>query len=214
MLLLKTMTHDIDPIIFDLFEFRPRKGDLKKLEIIKATIDCLAKIGIENTTFEAIAQTVGTRRAHIAYHFSDKDLLFLSCIKYILATYQQLAIDTLKDAGTGDELLTQYVKAPFVWAKKHPEQLTVMFLLYYHSRMNDEYLTIHTQVRKGGHDRLIYILTEKLKMKGQPDKIKNLAWSILNLISGQILNTATTKTVTLEQAMEDTVKIVKKMVSE
>jgi AcrR family transcriptional regulator len=35
-------------------EFRPRKGDLKKIEIIQAAIDVLAHQGLENTTYEQI----------------------------------------------------------------------------------------------------------------------------------------------------------------
>jgi AcrR family transcriptional regulator len=205
---------NVDSIILELFEFIPRKGDLKKIEIIKATIQCLATIGIEKTTFEAIANVIGTRRAHIAYHFSDKNLLFLACIKYILATYQQLAFEKIKETSTGENLLEHFVKGPFLWAKKYPDQLTVMFLLYYHCRMNDEYRELHTQVRNGGHSRVNFILSKKLLLKGRAEKMNFLSWAILNTMTGHLLNAATTNTVNLEQAMEDSWRTVKKLIAE
>ena len=205
---------DADSIILELFEFIPRKGDLKKIEIIKATILCLAELGIEKTTFEAIATSIGTRRAHIAYHFSDKNLLFLACIKYILTTYQQVSVEKLKVSKTSDKLLEQFVKGPFAWAKKHPEQLTVMYLLYYHSRMNDEYRDLHTKVRQGGYNRVHFILTKKIKLKGSAEKMRFLSWAILNTISGHLLNASTTETLELDRAMEDSWRTVKKLISD
>lgn len=204
---------DTDSIILELFEFIPRKGDLKKIEIIKATITCLAELGIENTTFEAIAKSIGTRRAHIAYHFSDKNLLFLACVKYILATYQQLSLEEIKESKTGEKLLEHFVKSPFIWAKKYPEQLTVMFLLFYYGRMNKEYRILHTHVREGGYNRVHYILTKKVKIKGRADNTKFLSWTILNTISGHLLNASTTNTISLDQAKEDTWKTVKKLIA-
>jgi AcrR family transcriptional regulator len=201
-----------DSLILELFEFIPRKGDLKKIEIIKATIHCLAHLGIENTTFEAIATEIDTRRAHIAYHFKDKNLLFLACIKYILATYQQVSIENIKESSNGENILEHFVKAPFIWAKKYPDQLTVMFLLYYYCRINKTYLKLHTQVRNGGHSRIHYIITKKLKIKASASKLSYLSWSILNIISGNLLNAATTDSVDLEKAKDDTWRIVKSLV--
>lgn len=208
------MSKNPDEIFIELFEFLPRKGDLKKIEIIKATINCLAYHGVESTTFEAIAKSIGTRKSHIAYHFKDKNLLILDCIKYILATYQNLSVEKMKDTQSGMDMLENFVEGPFNWAKKYPEQLPVMILLYYYGHMNEDYRELHTQVREGGYQRVHYILTKKMKVKGNAEKMKFLSNAILNAISGQLLNVTSTDKASLDRAMKDTLLTVKKLILE
>jgi AcrR family transcriptional regulator len=73
-----------------------KKGDRKKLEIIEAAIDCLATEGIDNTTFDSIAKRIDTRRAHVAYHFKDKHMIFEAAISYILITYEHTLQEFIK----------------------------------------------------------------------------------------------------------------------
>lgn len=203
---------DIDPIIYDLFEFRPRKGDLKKLEIIKATIDCLAHEGLENTTYEAIAQKIGTRRAHVAYHFSDKHYIYQAAVKYILATNQQISINHMSEATDGKDMLKRYVEGPFIWAQTHPEQLSVMLLLYYLCVTREEYHDLHYQIRKGGHERIKYILSSKLGKKFTEEEVVIYSKSIQNMISGAIIDAVTTRKKTLEEAKQETIKSMNRMI--
>ncbi|MBT7670603.1 MAG: TetR family transcriptional regulator, partial [Bdellovibrionales bacterium] len=105
--------NSFDPALYELFEFRPRKGDIKKLQIIEAAIHCLANDGIENTTFESIGKLIGTRRSHVAYHFADKKLIFLSAIKFILSTYQQTVMGQMVESQNGRKMLLQYIEGSF-----------------------------------------------------------------------------------------------------
>lgn len=198
----------LDPRILDLFEFRPRKGDLKKLEIIQAAIDCLAELGLENTNYEAIAQRLQTRRAHIAYHFSEKNQIFLAAVKYILGTYQQTLVDALgsvKDQNDAQTLLKAYINAAFDWAEQEPKQLQCMLLLYYMCTLHPEFLELHHQVRLGGTQRLGYLIsktTPALKASEATRKAKTLQ----NLLSGTLLDAVTTHGVTLKQARSNVLK--------
>lgn len=182
----------VDPLMIKLFEFRPRKGDLKKASIITAAINCLAEEGLEKTTFEAIAKRIGTRRAHVNYYFSSKQKIFLAAIQYIAATYQSISLSCLEEATSDKELLKSYLQGPFKWAKKHPEQLSVMFLLYYLSTFNNDYLELNHQIRKGGASRISYILRKENPNLSKKESDKK-AKSIQNILSGCLLDVATTK---------------------
>lgn len=204
--------NNVDPIMMELFEFRPRKGDVKKAEIIVAAIECLSSVGLENTTFEAIARKIGTRRAHVNYYFPNKEEIFLSAIKYIAATYQSISLSCLKKAEPGDNLLDYYIDGPFTWAKKHPEQLSVMFLLYYLSTFKKEYLEINHQIRKGGVERISYMLRQ------QDSKLKKsisdeMAKSIQNILSGCLLDVSTTKGKSLSQASREAKKLINNLLN-
>ncbi|MFT6069010.1 MAG: AcrR family transcriptional regulator [Bacteriovoracaceae bacterium] len=199
--------HTVDPLMIRLFEFRPRKGDLKKAEIITAAIECLSEEGLEKTTFEAIAKRIGTRRAHVNYYFSDKQKIFLAAIQYIAATYQSISLECLENAHSNEDLLDSYLQGPFKWAKNHPEQLSVMFLLYYLSTFQKEYLELNHQIRKGGAQRISYILRkrdETLTKKDADQKAK----SIQNILSGCLLDVATTKGRTLASAEKEVKRLV------
>jgi len=205
-------THNIDPYIFNLFEYKPRKGDIKKMEIIKAAIECLATDGLEKTSYEAIAKRIGTRRAHVAYYFSDKNDIFKSAIKYILATYQQISISHLQNAEDGMDMLFKYVSAVFDWAQKHPSQVSVMLLLYYLCTIKEDYRILNDQIRANGHERIFYILATKLEKSMDKNKARVLSKNIQNMMSAAIIDSVTTEGKSLEQAKNDILEVINIMV--
>lgn len=200
-----------DSDIFGLFEFKPRKGDLKKLEIIAATIDCLGEVGIEKTSYESIAQKLGTRRAHVAYHFTDKHDIFKAAIRYILATYQKLSMDGIKSSTSGQEMLENYVEAVFEWAKNYPRQLSVMLLFYHLCHIRNDYRDINDHIKRGGIERLSYILTNKLDQNMSAEEARFLSKSILNLTSSTIIECTTTYVQTMEEGKRNVLKALKRL---
>lgn len=206
--------NQIDSSIYELFEFKPRKGDLKKMEIILAAIECIATIGFEKTTYEAIAKKIGTRRAHVAYHFKDKSDIFESCVRFIMANYQQASIKSIEEAKDGLEMLVNYAQTPFEWAEENPQQLSVMLLFYYLCSVDDKYKELHASIRKGGAERIQYILTNKLSKKIETDKAAPMAKTIQNLVSGSIMDVTTTGNKTLKEAKQQIKEQVLKIISQ
>jgi hypothetical protein len=191
-----------DTKIYELFEFKPRKGDLKKMEIILAAIECIATIGFEKTTYEAIAQKIDTRRAHVA------------CVKYIMASYQQTSIKRIEEAKDGLEMLVNYAEAPFLWAEENPEQLSVMLLFYYLCTVDPKYKELHTTIRSGGVERIQYILTNQLTKKIPAKQAAVMAKTIQNLVSGTIMDVTTTGNRTLKEAKQLVKQQVLKIISQ
>ncbi len=181
-----------------LFDFKPSKGDLKRLEIIKAAIESLATVGFDKTTYESIAKIVGTRRAHINYYFQDKNDIFMSCIKYIIVNYQQVSLKHIEEAKDGKDMVLRFVEGPYIWAQENPKELIVMYLFYYLCSFNEEYKDLHGKIRIGGAKRLAYILEEKLDV---PKEISfELSKTIQNSISGYMLDATTTTEESIEEA--------------
>ena len=208
-----TEVQELDPTFYELFEFKPRKGDLKKIEIILAAIDCMATIGHEKTTYEAIAQRIGTRRAHVAYHFKDKADIFEASIKYINASYQQTSIRQMEAAKDGLTMLVNYIEAPFMWAEENPQQLSVMLLFYYLCLIDEKYQNLHAELRRKGQERIQYILTNKLNNPIDKKVAPEMAKTIQNLMSGTILDLSTTGQMTLEEGRSLVKRQVLKIIS-
>lgn len=188
-------------LLGELFEVKARKGDFKKREIILATIDCIYEVGVEHTTYEAIAQKVNTRRAHVAYYFKDKKQLIIACVRYIVGNYQQDLLNSLKNAKGGRGLLTAYLEGPFVWAKKNPAQLSVMLLFYYMCLVRPELKKLHERIRSGGVERIQFILVNHLNFSTRDANI--VAKMVQNMISGYMIDAVTTTGRTLDMALED-----------
>lgn len=187
-----------------LFDIKPRKGDLKKMEIVQAAIECIATIGFENTTYQAIADKIDTRRAHVAYHFSDKSDIFKACIIYINSNYQRILIEKIESASTGKEILAQYAESPFTWAQDYPNELSVMLLFYYLCTINEEYKSLNDQIRKSGIQRILLVLTQKCELKNDIQELEAFASRLQNLISGSIIDAVTTNKESLTQSKKKT----------
>ena len=187
---------------------KPSKGDLKKLEIIQAAIECIASIGFEKTTYEAIAKKIGTRRAHVAYHFKDKEDIFKACILSINHNYQEVLKKHVAKAKSGKELLIHFAEGPFVWAEKSSDELSVMLLFYYLSAVNKEYKSLNTQLKSAGIQRLVMVMSQELKLKSSIDELKYVAKEIQNIVTGSVIDAATTNNKTLKQARKDVRKSV------
>lgn len=212
-LIKKLESMDIDPAIYELFEFKPRKGDLKKIEIIKAAIECLGTLGVEKTTFEAIATKIGTRRAHVAYHFKDKNDIFKSAIRYIVANYQNLSIQHLSNSQSDRDMLFKYVEAVFMWASKNPHEVAVMLMLYYFCTFDPSYKELNNQIRSGGIERINYLLTNKVDKTMDSRHAIILSKSIQNLTSAAIIDAFSTVGKSLDEAREDVFNTLELMIN-
>lgn len=77
-----TTTHD-EKVLRRLNLLGPSKGELKKVAIIKAAIQCIATQGYERTNYETIGALIEMKRPHVAYHFPKKQLIVEMAIRYV-----------------------------------------------------------------------------------------------------------------------------------
>ncbi len=191
-----------DSIIFNLFDYTPSKGDLKKLEITRAAIECLAEVGIEKTTFEAIAQKIGTRRAHVAYHFPEKHKIFLSAVKYVLSNFQELISASVNRGETNKEKLTNYVNASFDWMEQYPEQVTVLMLMFYLCALEHDFMDYYSLVRDKELERLQHILRSGNSLCDN-DRIAFISKTIWNTVHSEIMIIVTNKGKVIEKGRQN-----------
>lgn len=195
-----------------------KKGDRKKLEIIEAAIECLASEGIENTTFEAIAKRIETRRAHVAYHFKDKNMIFEAAINYILVAYAQTLQEFVQKAeqknalkGPPQNLIEEYIKGAFHWSKKNPEHVSVFLLFYYLTTFQKNYRELNSRIRLDGQERIHYILSIKMDLEKPKKELKEIASIIQNILSAKMVELFTTNYNSTKRAQEETIAVVRRL---
>ncbi len=64
-----------NPLFIEVFQIKPRKGELKKLELIEEAIRQIAHQPIETVTLESIGKPLGMIRAHVAYYYKTLESL-------------------------------------------------------------------------------------------------------------------------------------------
>jgi AcrR family transcriptional regulator len=80
-----------------------RRGTIRaerKLELIDATVDCLARHGYEGTTIGVVAETVGMSRGIVNFHFETKEQLLLETLRYLSDEYRAHWKAALTQAGS------------------------------------------------------------------------------------------------------------------
>jgi AcrR family transcriptional regulator len=178
-------TTSVDPLFFQLFEITPRKGDLRKAQIIQSAIDCMATSGIENLTFEGIGERLGLGRSHVAYYFPEKNRLIESAFRFMVGTAQSLIVERMKSAKSDRERLNAYLTANFHWLERYPNHRTVLPLLIYYSTLDPALNQLLLDTRTATIERVVAIISPELKKRKfrQADILK-VAQSIQDLYIG------------------------------
>jgi AcrR family transcriptional regulator len=196
----------------EIFDLQASKGTLKKFEIVKATIDCIATIGYEKTTYEAIGRKIGTRRAHIAYHFKNKNDIFKYCVRYIVSNYHKVSGQHVAKSNSPKDTLMRYVDGPYVWSQKHPKQLSSMLLFYYLCSVNEDFKVLNDDVKKTGLKKIQEILIEDLQLNITRKQAITLSKSIQNIMSGYHVTAKTSNLATITASRNETKKQVWELV--
>jgi TetR/AcrR family transcriptional regulator, transcriptional repressor of bet genes len=172
-------------------DFKPRKGDLRKLEILDAAIDCLGEEGIHRTTFESIGKKLGIGRAHVAYHYPDLENLFEAAIKFCISNVQNLTVDAVSATESDEEKPAAFINATFEWAQRYPNQTSVLLLLYYLASVDKRFKKLHDNVRKLGAQRIEAVI-KKVVPKKTTTKPAAMAKAFQALLTGHLVDHFTT----------------------
>lgn len=169
------------------------KGEKRKSEIIEAAILCIQQEGIEKTTFERIGQKLGIRKAHVSYHFPNKDVIIEYAIQYVYACATRSVAEEMAKAKKEKDFLRCYVDGNFEWIAKYPEQRSTIMLFQYYSTYHELYQYKLREVRQKGQERLFEILSTLHRRRKTTEKqLKERSLMIQDLMTGSIIAFLTT----------------------
>lgn len=175
-----------DPIYLKLFASGPSKADLARIKIMEAAIRRLTTVGIENTSFDSIAQELGTTSSHLVYYFPSKDALLEAVMKFITATAHEAVSDFMRRAESPADMLSTYVSANFHWLREYPAHARVFMLLIYYASFKKNYAQLLTTIREAGAMRIAAMLAPASLRSATNSDAKSLqtAQAIQRLITG------------------------------
>lgn len=193
-------------------KFKPNKGDLRRIAILESAIECIATIGVESSTLEAIGKKNKMTKAHVAYYYTDRKTIVEAAVKFVVATVQSFTVRHVKEAEDETQHLASFIDGTFDWIATFPKHASVILLLYYYSSYDTFYRRLHTEIRTLGAERItatVLPLLPTSKAKLAP----SLAKMVQSILTGHILDHMTTNSpLSLEQLRKKTHKEVSELI--
>lgn len=180
-----------NPLYAQFLNFKPKKGDLRKVAIMEGAIEIIASDGVENLSFESLGKRLKMGRAHVAYYFPDRDELVLSTIKLVVATVQSFTVERVKHAADAPGRLTAFVEATFDWMESYPRHASAILLLYYYASYDRRYRELHDEIRRLGAKRIEAIVKAILPPAKKRSSMA-AAKLVQSILTGHLLDHVTT----------------------
>jgi len=110
-------------------------------QLIKATINCVAKRGFSATTMADVTKEAGLSLGIVNLHFQSKDKLLLETLKYLINEYQSKWEKTLKEADPSPVAkLTALVDLDFSKTISDRKKLAVWFAFWGETKSHSTYM--------------------------------------------------------------------------
>jgi TetR/AcrR family transcriptional repressor of bet genes len=127
------------------FASRNRKNqrEFRKRQLIDATIDCIDKLGISQTTLARIAQRAGLSQGNVVFHFNSKDELLEQTLHFLNDEYTanwQTALESAEsDPRSQLQALIEASFAPQIFNRR---KISVWYAFWGESRSRPKYMRV------------------------------------------------------------------------
>ena len=115
----------------------------RRRQLIKATIDSVAKRGLSDTTLATVIDGAKLSHGTINFHFRSKELLLVETLKFLSAEHHDHWHEALEKAGsTPQEQLAALIETDFAPTICNPKKLAVWFAYWGEAQARPAYLDI------------------------------------------------------------------------
>ena len=165
-----------------------KPSEQRKQEIIDATLDLAASLGVKKVTTQAIADHVGIAQPTVFRHFKTRDAIFVAAISYIgEALFRNLAA-FFSGAGPADERLHQLVRAQLKFISRNKGLPRLLFS----DRLHLESPLLKQAVQKimNGYIQQVSRMIREGQAAGlmrESLEVEESAWLVAALIQGLVM---------------------------
>jgi TetR/AcrR family transcriptional repressor of bet genes len=175
------------PVTAKNFASRNRKSqsEFRKHQLIDATMDCIDKLGISQTTLARIAERAGLSQGNIVFHFHSKEALLDQTLRYLSDEYRsnwQAAI-----AAAGKDPMAQLcalIKASFAAQICNRRKISLWFAFWGESRSRPKYKRVCGANDKAFSDQITLVCRAIEMQSGARLRALTAALSIEGMIDG------------------------------
>lgn len=175
------------PVTAKNFASRNRKSqrEFRQQQLIEATLDCIDKLGISQTTLARIAERAGLSQGNIVFHFQSKEALLDQTLRFLddeyLSNWQ-----TALAAADPDPMsqLCAMVRASFAARICNRRKISVWYAFWGESRSRPKYMRVCGANDKAFSDKLLSICEALAGQHGGRLSPATAALSIEGMING------------------------------
>ncbi|MDO6966280.1 TetR family transcriptional regulator C-terminal domain-containing protein [Rhizobium alvei] len=187
--------------------FRHESEDVRRQDLIAATLDCIADYGIQGATVRQIAERAGVTPGLIRHYFVSKERMFQTAYREIMNTMFETASKASEEHGS-DAIgrLKVFVLANFRPPIIDPRMLSLWATFISQIGVDPELASIHREGYLAFRDRLETLLQDVLTEAGRKpnqDDCRRMAIAINGMIDGLWLEGCMAGSLFREQELGD-----------
>jgi AcrR family transcriptional regulator len=134
------------------------KSGKTKLKVIKSATKCLAELGIEATTFQAIADQAKLSQPLVVYHLKTRSNIFASVIGHIMDEALISTEEALKKYPSAEIQLKEYIRISLKIFRQDIYTARIYMAFYYLSSFDPFYRAMNEQIKSEATQRVLNIL--------------------------------------------------------
>ena len=173
------------------FASRNRKSqrEFRKRQLIDATIDCIDKLGISQTTLARIAERAGISQGNVVFYFHSKDELLEQTLHFLNDEFTSNWQTALDDAGPDPmSQLQALIKASFAPQVFNRKKISVWYAFWGESRSRPKYMRVCGASDRAFSDTILKLCRAIEARHGSSLSPQTAAHSIEGTINGMWQN--------------------------
>jgi TetR/AcrR family transcriptional regulator, transcriptional repressor of bet genes len=120
--------------------------DVRRTQLIEATIDSIARYGFARTTLADVARQAKLSQGIVSFYFESKEELLVATLRHMVEAYEAFSAAAAKRAGQSPAArLEALVAADFDPAMASRKQVTVWYAFWGETRWRKEFLDLCTR---------------------------------------------------------------------
>jgi AcrR family transcriptional regulator len=124
------------------------KGERTREKIIKSAIQCLAKLGYEKTTFQAIADQCGISQPLVVHYFEKRENVFPSIIEYLLRHTQDVVRERIDPNASPTVRLQEFIRLSLENVRNEADEAKVLLTLSLFATFDHQYRLYNGQFKR------------------------------------------------------------------
>lgn len=122
---------------------RKHQSEFRKGQLIEATMDCIDRLGISQTTLARIAERVGTSQGNVVFHFQTKEALLEQTLRHLSDEYHANWQQALDNAAPNPwARLRAMIAASFAPRICSRRNISVWYAFWGESRSRPSYMRV------------------------------------------------------------------------
>jgi len=127
--------------------------EARKVQLMEATIDCIAARGFADLTLADVAKAAGLSVGIVNFYFRSKDVLLIETLRPLFTYNDQQTTENIRNAGPGAAAqIEAMIESDFHRAVANRKRVTVWYAFWGETRWRPEFLKICQQLSDSFHE--------------------------------------------------------------